>query len=152
MIKQKQFFFSNGNPTTTKHIWILLKQHSAVEYLGCYLDSNLNEVSMAHYLPQRLLCNVLIQPHFDYRCTPWYPLLSKALKTKLQVAQNKCIRFCLEFPPHDQIKASHFRKINWLPVECRVELCTSTTFFKYWKRIAPSYLNYKFMSSLNKYN
>ena len=22
---------------------------------------------------------------------------------------------------------SHFRKINWLPVKCRVELCTSTT-------------------------
>ena len=32
---------------------------------------------------KRLLCNALIQPHFDYGCTSWYPLLSKALKKKV---------------------------------------------------------------------
>ena len=131
-----------------------LKQHSTVEYLRCYLDSNLNSESLArrvlktintelnflwrqsnylNYLLGRLLCNALIQPHFDYGCTSWYPLLSKALKTKLQIAQNKCIRFCLELPPRGHISPSHFRKINWLPVECRVELCTSTTVFKFGK-------------------
>ena len=26
---------------------------------------------------RRLLCNALIQPHFDYACTAWYPNLSK---------------------------------------------------------------------------
>ena len=51
-----------------------------------------------------------------------------------------------------KINGSHFRKINWLPVERRVELCTSTTVFKYWKGIAPSYLNAMFMPSLNNYN
>ena len=51
---------------------------------------------------------------------------SKALKTKLQIAQNKCICFSLELPPHGHTSPSHFRKINWLPVERRVELCTST--------------------------
>ena len=150
-----------------------LKQHNTVEYLGCYLDSYLNGESMArrvlekintklnflwrqsnylNYSSRRLLCNALIQPHFDCGCTSWYPLLSKALKTKLQIAQNKCIRFCLELPPRGHISPSHFRKINWLPVEHRVELCTSTTVFKYWKGIAPSYLNDMFMSSLNNYN
>ena len=43
-------------------------------------------------------------------------------------------------------------QINWLPVERRVEPCTSTTVFKYWKGIEPSYLNDMFMSSLNTYN
>ena len=105
-----------------------------------------------NYLSRRLLCNALIQPHFDYGCTSWYPLLSKALKTKLQIAQNKCIRFCLELPPRGHISPSHFRKINWLPVEHRVELCTSTTVFKYWKGIAPSYLNDMFMPSLTNNN
>ena len=105
-----------------------------------------------NYSSRRLLYNALIQPHFDYGCTSWYTLLSKALKTKLQIAQNKCIRFCLELPPRGHINPSHFRKINWLPVEHRVELCTSTTVFKYWKGIAPSYLNDMFMPSLNNYN
>ena len=60
-----------------------LKQHNTVEYLGCYLDSNLNGESMArrvlkkintklnflwrqsnylNYSSKRLLCNALIQP------------------------------------------------------------------------------------------
>ena len=42
--------------------------------------------------------------------------------------------------------------INWLPVERRVELCTSTTVFKYCKGIATSYLNDMFIPSLKKYN
>ena len=50
------------------------------------------------YLSRRLLCNALIQSDFDYGCTPWYPLLSKTITTKLQLAQNKYIRFCLELP------------------------------------------------------
>ena len=29
-----------------------------------------------------LLCNALIQPHFDYACSAWYPNLSKKLKKK----------------------------------------------------------------------
>ena len=76
------------------------KQHNTVEYIGCYLDSNLNS----------------------------------------------------ELPSCGHISPSHFRKINWLLVEHRVELCTSTTVFKYWKGIAPSYLNDMFMPSLNNYN
>ena len=110
-----------------------LKQHNTVEYLRCYLDSNLNGESMArgvlkkihtnlnflwmqsnylNYSSRRLLCNALIQPHFDYVYTLWYPVLSKPLKTKLQITQNKCIRFCLVLPSRGHINASHFRKIN----------------------------------------
>ena len=70
----------------------------------------------------------------------------------LQILQNKCIHFYLEHPPCRHINPSHFRKINWLSVKRRVELCTYTTVFKYWKGIAPSYLNDMFMPSLNNYN
>ena len=50
---------------------------------------------------------------------------NKASKTKLQMVQNKCICFCLAASwSHNP---SHLRKINCLPVERRVELCTSTT-------------------------
>ena len=91
-----------------------LKQHSIVEYLGFYLDSNLNGNSLAsrvlkkiktkliflwrqsnylNYSSRRLLCNALVQPHFDYGRTSWYPLLSKTLKTKLQIAQKRAYAF-----------------------------------------------------------
>ena len=45
---------------------------------------------------RRLLCNALIQPHFDYACSAWYPSLTKKLKNRIQTSQNKCIRFCLQ--------------------------------------------------------
>ena len=104
------------------------------------------------YSSRRLLCNALIQPYFNYGCTTWYPLLRNTLKTNLQIAQNKCIRFSLQLSPRGHIHPSHFRKINWPPAERRVELCTSTTVFKYWKGIAPFHLNDMFMHSLNNYN
>ena len=53
-----------------------------------------------------------------------YLYTSKALKNKLHTVQNKCIRFCLKLPPRSHLSPSHFRKINWLPVERRVELYT----------------------------
>ena len=97
---------------------IKIKQHSKVKYLGCLLDENLSRESMAtkmlrkingklkfmyrkqNYLDRslrRLLLKALIQPHFDYACTSWYPGLNKRLSKKIQTAQNKCIRFFLNF-------------------------------------------------------
>ena len=54
---------------------------------------------------RRLRCNALIQPHFDYACSVWYPNLNKKIKTKLQTLQNKCVRFCfqLDNKAHDGI-------------------------------------------------
>ena len=34
---------------------------------------------------RRLLCNALIQPHFDYACTAWYPNLNKNFKIKFKL-------------------------------------------------------------------
>ena len=59
---------------------------------------------------RRLLCNGVIQPDFDYGCSSWFPLLN--LKLKLQKAQNKCIRLCLNLPPRSHIDLLHFRKTN----------------------------------------
>ena len=44
---------------------------------------------------RRLLCNALIQPHFDYACSAWYPDLTKKLKHRIQTTQNNCMCFCL---------------------------------------------------------
>ena len=84
-------------------------------YLGCTLDRTLSGDAMATkalgkingrlkflyrkqgfltpYL-KRLLCNALIQPHFDFAGLAWYTNLKKILKKKVQITQDKCIRFC----------------------------------------------------------
>ena len=50
------------------------------------------------------------------------------------------------------ISAIHFNKINWLPVEHRVETCTRTTVFKFWNQLTPFCFEDIFKPSFNKYN
>ena len=42
---------------------------------------------------RRILCNALIQPHFDYVHPAWYPNLTEKTKKEIQIMQNKCINF-----------------------------------------------------------
>ena len=141
-------------------IKIKIKQHSKVKYLGCLLDENLSGESMAtkmlgkingklkflyrkqNYLDRslrRLLLNALIQPHFDYACTAWYPGLNKRLSKKIQTAQNKCIRFFLNLKNTAHIGITEFKAINWLPTKNRIDQCVCVNIMKFFKGIAPAY-------------
>ena len=112
---------------------IEIKQHCRVTYLGCILDNILSGEHMAakvlntvnnrlkflhrkqKFLSlslRRLLCNALIQPHFDYACVAWYPLLNKRQAKRIQIAQNKCIRYCLNLDNKAHIGMNEFLKIN----------------------------------------
>ena len=122
---------------------IEIKQHSKVTYPGCILDNDLSGESMATNvvslvnsrlkfiyrkqkfltLPlRRLLCNALIQPHYDYACPAWYPPLNKRLSKKIQTSQNKCIRYCMNLDNRTDVGIDEFIKINWLTTKERV--CT----------------------------
>ena len=57
---------------------------------------------------RRLLCNSLIQPHFDYACDSWYPLVSKKIRKKMQVTQKKFTRFCLKLDSRHHIGTKEF--------------------------------------------
>ena len=90
---------------------------------------------------RRLLCNLLIQPHFDYACSAWYPNLTKKLKNRIQTSQNKCIRFCLQLDKMTHISHKEFETLNWLPVTERFNLCINSIVFKYVNNQCPNYLN-----------
>ena len=64
-----------------------------------------------------------MQPHFDYACSALYPNLTQKPKKKLQVIQNKCIRFCLQLHKMSTISDEEFKDLNWLPVITRFEQC-----------------------------
>ena len=87
-----------------------------------------------------MLCNSLIQPDFDYARSAWYPNLKKKYTKKVQIAQNKCIRFCLSLENRAHIGVNEFRKINWLPTRERFEQCVSVEVYKFCKNISPSYM------------
>ena len=83
-----------------------------------------------------MLCNAIIQPHFDYACSAWYPNLNEKLRKKIHIAQNKCIWFCLKLDKH--ISSKEFESINWLPVNKRVHQCINAITCN---NACPHYLN-----------
>ena len=139
-----------------------IKQHTEVKYLGCILDQCLSGEPMANQVigkinsrlkflyrknrfltPElrRLLCNALIQPHFDYASPAWYSNLNKGVKQKLQVLQNKCIRFCLKKDSRTHIGHDEFVSINWLPVGYRANQNISSLVYKFFSARSPIYMD-----------
>ena len=150
-----------------------IKQHSKVTYLGCILDNDLSGEPMATkvlrlvnnrlkflYRKQkfltlslrRLLCNALIQPHYDYACSAWYPSLNKRLSKKIQTSQNKCIRYCLNLDNRAHVGINEFIKINWLPTKERVAQCICVNIFKFFNKMSPQYMSEIFHPSHSRYN
>ena len=138
-----------------------IKQYSEVTYLGCILDESLSGESIALNVvskintrfkflcrknkflsPQlrRLLCNALIQPHFDYACSVWYRNLNKKFKTKLQTLQDKCVRFSLQLDNRAHVGITEFKKINWLPIDYRFRQCLAANVFKFFDDKCPLYM------------
>ena len=89
---------------------------------------------------RRLLCNALIQPHFDHACSASYPNLTKKLKHRIQTIRNKCIRFCLQL---DKLK--HISHEVWafklVTRDLRSKQYVSSIAFKYFNKQCPNYLN-----------
>ena len=141
---------------------INIKEQAQVTYLGCVLDESMSGEPMAlkvvnkingkikflyrknkFLTPEirRMLCSALIQPHFDYACTAWYPNLTEKTKKKIQIMQNKCIRFCLRLDNMQHRSLAEFRSINWLPTKERVHQSINAITFKFANKNCPFYLN-----------
>ena len=116
------------------------KQNSQVTYLGCILDetmscepmayktikkvkSRLNYLFIKQYFLKprlrRLLRNALIQVHFDYACTTWYPNLNKKLKNEIQTTLNFPSIFPQSWWDGSYI-TNEFENLNWLSISDRI--------------------------------
>ena len=88
----------------------IIKHVKSVKYLGVQIDENMSGDSIVkeiikkantrlkflyrnknllNFQCRKTLCSALIQCHFDYSCSSWYPGINKGLKDKLQHNQNK---------------------------------------------------------------
>ena len=82
---------------------------------------------------------------FPRACSAWFPLINKRLTRRIQTAQNKCVRFCLNMNNRAHIGVREFKNINWLPTKERFEQCTATSVFKFFNNSAPSYMSEMFL-------
>ena len=91
------------------------------------------------------LCASLIQCHIDYACSAWYSGLSKRFKQKLQICQNKMVRFICGFSPRQSVNYSVLSSLNMLCVEDRVKQLRLNHVFNIYHNTAPSYLKSNFV-------
>ena len=87
-----------------------------------------------------MLTSALIQCHFDYGCAIWYSGLTCAYKKKLQVVQNKIIKYILDVPPRTHVGAPEFCSVHLLPVPLRVEQLKLNHMFNIMNGTSPEYL------------
>jgi hypothetical protein len=102
---------SNFQVSCNNHI---ISSQKSVKYLGLNIDQSLsgevivnNKIKKANSrlkflyrqanclseTSRKTLSVSLIQCHFDYSCSSWYERVCKSLRNKLQVMQNKTVRF-----------------------------------------------------------
>ena len=131
----------------------VIGSESKVTYLGAILDQTLSGASTARSIitkstnklnflyrnvrsldskSKAMLTSALIQCHFDYASAIWYSGLTQTLKYKLQIVQNKIIRFILDLPAR-----SH---VGMFPVHKRVEQLKMNHMFNIIHGISPAYL------------
>lgn len=99
---------------------------------------------------RRMLCNALIQPHFDFASCAWFPCLTKKFTQKLNVAQNKCIRFCLLLGNRNHIGFNEFEKINWLPIKYRNKQSNCSLVHNFFQNKCPNYMSDTFTVNENQ--
>ena len=90
---------------------------------------------------RKILCNALIQSHIDYACSTWYTSLKQCHKKKLQVCQNKMVRYILNLGPRSHVGAPELTRVKWLDVKSRVSFLKLNQMYKTRNGKGPSYMN-----------
>ena len=76
---------------------------------------------MLNFNSRKILCTALIQCHFDYSCSSWFSGVNKTLRKKLQIMQNKMVRFTLNLRRRDSVRNKEFLKVDALNVSDRMK-------------------------------
>ena len=156
--KRKLKYFLNFTICCNNHV-INATEH--VKYLGVYIDNSLSGDLIVDSVVQKVnsrlkflyrqarfldfkckmsLCASLIQCHIDYACSAWYSGLSKCFKHKLQICQNKMVRFICGYSPRQSVNYTVLSSLNMLCVEDRVKQLRLNHVFNIYHNKAPSYL------------
>ena len=143
----------------------ILNHVNSVKYLGVQIDENMSGDSIVkeiikkantrlkflyrnknllNFQCRKILCTALIQCHFDYSCSSWYPGINKGLKDKLQITQNKITRFILNYDNRAHIGHKELAKAGFLNVSDRVKQLKLGHVFKIKNKTSPYYLSTNF--------
>ena len=90
---------------------------------------------------RQFLCNALLQPHFEYACSAWFPAELKIWKTESRLLRTNAYIFALQLDKMTHIFHKEYRTLTWLPVTERFNECINSIVFKYVNDQCPTYIN-----------
>ena len=93
-----------------------------------------------NFKSRKLLTSALIQCLFDYSASSWYMNLTGKLKHKLQVAQNKVVRFILDLGPRSHVGQTELDKVGLLNTSDRAKQLMLGHMYNVYNGCAPVYL------------
>ena len=138
-----------------------ISSQKCVRYLGVTIDQCLSGDAMAtsiisktigklkflyrykgilSFTLRKTLSTLLLQCHLDYCETAWYPSLSIKMKRKMQITQNKIVRFILNRGPREHIGQIELNTLGLLKVHDRVEQLRLNQVHKIYHKTSPVYL------------
>ena len=152
-----------------------IQSTQSVKYLGITLDQCLSGESIANNVikkagarlnflyrqalfldpkTRKTLVSALIQCYFDYSCSSWFSGLSKKLQNKLQVMQNKIVRFILGLDSRTHVGQAELDRLEFLDTDDRVKQLKLNHAFKIFNNMSPDYLSDHFIktSERHRYN
>lgn len=153
----------------------IIQSQPKLKYLGIDIDQNLSgEITVNSIIKKvnsrlkfmyrkarclstetrKTLTTALIQCHFDYSCSSWYAGVSQTLKNKLQIAQNKTVRFIKELGPRSSVRQPELSSVGFLNIENRVKQLRLGHAHKIYNNKCPTYLKDNFIkvSENHEYN
>ena len=151
-----------------------IESKSSVKYLGCVLEQDLSSHAICTSVIKKVnaglkclyrkrlflgqkerktICSAFLQPLFDYACISWFHGSSKGLQNKLQICQNKTLRFIHGLNNRAHLDVSHFTSLKTLNVTGRVKFLSLNLMQKIFYNTAPSYMCYSYLvNSVHSYN
>ena len=152
---------------------IKINNTTSVKYLGAILDCYLSGIPMYEntlkkinnsikflYRKRSFLCadtrkllvNALVQPRFDYASNFWFRAIGKVRQKKLQICQNKCIRFIHNLDNRSHLEPNHWKSINILNVNNRIDYLSVCQMYKMVNGKCPEYLKCLIPKYSHRYN
>ncbi len=88
---------------------------------------------------KKTLCQSLVLCHIDYATYSWYAAMTRRAKNKLQIVQNKMVRFIFDLQPRTHLTVDHNLNLNLLRVPERTKpLRLNTTHKIYYNQAIPA--------------
>ena len=133
--------------SSLKYLGVLIDQHlSGQAMVECILKKATGRLKFLYrhssYFNQKLrknLCSALLQCHLDYCCTSWFQGLSKHHQQKLQIFQNKMIRYIMHLGPRDHVGQDEFDSVKLLDTKNRSRQLRLNHMFNIFHSLGPSY-------------